>query len=107
MQDAVLAFRTALWFWTTTQSPKPSASDVMSGRWQPSASDRSAGRLPGFGQTTNIINGGIECGPTNWQKQDVQQKVNGRVGYFRRYAQILGTTTGDNLYCNTMQPYSR
>jgi hypothetical protein len=47
--DPVLAFRTALWFWMTPQSPKPSAHDVMAGRWTPSAADAAAGRTPGFG----------------------------------------------------------
>ncbi|CAL5377981.1 unnamed protein product [Camellia sinensis] len=43
-------------------SPKPSCHDVISERWTPTAADRSAGRVPGFGVITNIINGGIECG---------------------------------------------
>lgn len=30
-QDAVLAFKTALWFWMTPQFPKPSCHDVMTG----------------------------------------------------------------------------
>lgn len=30
--DPVVAFRTALWFWMTPQSPKPSCHDVMQGR---------------------------------------------------------------------------
>jgi hypothetical protein len=49
-QDPVLAFRTAFWFWMTAQSPKPSAHDVMAGRWTPSAQDTAAGRAPGFGK---------------------------------------------------------
>jgi hypothetical protein len=48
--DPVLAFRTALWFWMTPQSPKPSAHVVMAGRWTPSGVDAAAGRTPGFGE---------------------------------------------------------
>jgi len=59
----------------------------------PTTADLSAGRVPGFGLTTNIINGGLECGqPTDGRVQD-------RINYFKRYAQLLGTTTGDNLEC--------
>jgi len=61
-EDPVLAFATAVYFWMTPRFPKPSAHDVMVGCWQPSDGDSSVGRLPGFGLTTNIINGGIECG---------------------------------------------
>ncbi|KAF4364722.1 hypothetical protein G4B88_028645 [Cannabis sativa] len=46
----------------TPQGNKPSSHDVIIGRWSSSQSDRSAGRAPGFGVITNIINGGLECG---------------------------------------------
>ncbi|KAH9326684.1 hypothetical protein KI387_006862, partial [Taxus chinensis] len=32
------------------------------GRWNPSGSDSATGRAVGYGMTTNIINGGLECG---------------------------------------------
>ena len=38
---------------------KPSCHAVMTGTWQPSAADSAANRQPGFGTTTNIINGGV------------------------------------------------
>jgi hypothetical protein len=63
-QDAVVAWKAALWFWTTAQAPRPSADAVMSGTWTPSQADVAAGRRPGFGQTINIVNGVIECGPS-------------------------------------------
>merc|ERR1712072_1646087 len=50
-------------------------------------------RLPGFGVTTNIINGGLECNrPGNAAVED-------RVKYYERYAEILGVSPGPNLYC--------
>jgi hypothetical protein len=98
-QDGEIAFRTALWFWMTAQAPKPSAHDVMTGGWMPSADDEMKGRVPGFGMTINIINGGLECGqPTN-------AKVEDRVGFYQRYADLLAVGVGDNLYCDSMQPY--
>ncbi|XP_042453677.1 chitinase 2-like [Zingiber officinale] len=60
--DTLVSFKTAIWFWMTPQYNKPSAHDVIIGLWNPSANDLMAGRLPGYGVITNIINGGIECG---------------------------------------------
>ena len=97
--DSELAIQTALWFWMTEQLPKPSAHDVMVGNWIPSAQDQAAGRLPGFGMTTNIINGGLECG------QATPAAVEDRVGFFERYTTMLGVTMGDNVYCDQMSPY--
>lgn len=98
-EDGEIAFRTALWFWMTAQAPKPSAHDVMTGNWSPSADDLMKGRVPGFGMTINIINGGLECGqPTN-------PKVEDRVGFYDRYAGLLMVDKGDDLYCDAMQPY--
>lgn len=98
--NPVLAYQAALWFWMTPQSPKPSCHDVMTGNWQPSAADTSAGRLQGFGMTTNIINGGLECNmPTN-------AKVTDRVEFYKRYAGILNVAVDENsLYCDQMQSY--
>ncbi|TVU17930.1 hypothetical protein EJB05_33992, partial [Eragrostis curvula] len=95
-----VAFKTALWFWMTPQPPKPSCHDVMVGRYQPSADDAKANRTAGFGLTTNIINGGIEC-----NKSDVPQ-VDDRIGYYRRYCEVLGVKdVGPNLDCAHQEPY--
>ncbi|KAJ8618298.1 hypothetical protein MRB53_014484 [Persea americana] len=42
----------------TITQPKP----PITGNWTPTPADIAAGRLPGYGVTTNIINGGLECG---------------------------------------------
>jgi chitinase len=97
--DGVVAFRTALWFWMTAQAPKPSAHDVMTGGWMPTSGDTAGGRLPGFGMTINIINGGLEC------QQPTNSKVEDRVAFYQRFTTMLGTTTGANLYCDQMQHY--
>ncbi|MEB3178449.1 MAG: glycoside hydrolase family 19 protein [Nostocaceae cyanobacterium] len=97
--DGVISFLTALWFWMTPQPPKPSAHDVISGKWTPSGNDANLGRFPGFGMTINIINGGIECSkPTPPQVED-------RVGFYRRFAEMLGVSLGDNIYCDRMAHY--
>ena len=46
----------------TPQSPKPSIHDIASGWFVPTQNDADAGIESGFGMTTNIINGGHECG---------------------------------------------
>ena len=91
--NSIIAFRTALWFWMTEQNPKPSCHNVMVGRYVPTAEDVAANRTAGFGLTTNIINGRLECGIPN------DARVNDRVGYFQRIAALFKVDTGPNLDC--------
>ncbi|KAF5193737.1 Chitinase [Thalictrum thalictroides] len=91
--NSVIAFKTALWFWMTEQLPKPSCHNVMIGRYRPTQADLAANRTAGFGLVTNIINGGLECGRPD------DNRVNDRVGYFKRYAALFNVTTGPNLDC--------
>ncbi len=94
-----ISFQTALWFWMTPQSPKPSSHAVMSGTWQPSVQDWNMGRTPGFGMTVNIINGGRECSrPTTSQ-------VNNRVNFYQRFTQMLSVDMGESIYCDRMAHY--
>ncbi|CAN6312053.1 unnamed protein product [Urochloa humidicola] len=97
--DPVISFKTAIWFWMTAQSPKPSCHDVILGNWTPSSADTAAGRVPGYGAITNIINGGIECGvgPND-------ANVN-RIGYYQQYCSMLGVSPGDNLDCYSQQHF--
>ncbi|GKV21938.1 hypothetical protein SLEP1_g31860 [Rubroshorea leprosula] len=98
--DATISFKTALWFWMTPQSPKPSCHDVITGQWTPSAIDTAAGRVPGYGVITNIINGGIECG----KGQNAQ--VADRIGFYQRYCDLLKVGYGNNLDCYNQQPFA-
>ncbi|CAA7391524.1 unnamed protein product [Spirodela intermedia] len=98
--DAVISFKTALWFWMTPQSPKPSSHDVITGRWTPSAADVAAGRQPGYGVITNIINGGLECG------RGPDGRVADRIGFYNRYCNILGVSPGANLDCYNQRPFA-
>ncbi|BAF16504.1 chitinase 10-like [Oryza sativa Japonica Group] len=103
--DAVVAFKTALWFWMTPRPPsKPySCHDVMTGRYRPSRADAAANRTAaGFGLTTNIINGGLECN----NRTGGDPRVEDRIGFFRRYCGALGVDVGDNLDCAHQLPYS-
>ncbi|AKT43732.1 uncharacterized protein CMC5_079670 [Chondromyces crocatus] len=97
--DGVVAFETAVWFWMTPQSPKPSAHAVMTGGWTPSAQDTALGRAPGFGMTVNVINGGIEC------SKPTPPQVQSRLGFYERFTGLIGVSTGPNLTCEQMTHY--
>lgn len=97
--NSIIAFKTALWFWMTEQKPKPSCHDVMVGLYVPTVADKAANRTAGFGLTTNIINGGLECGLPN------DARVNDRIGYFHRYANLFGVRTGCNLDCDYQKSF--
>lgn len=91
--DPVVSFEAAFWFWMTPQYNKPSCHDVITGVWTPTPSDIAANRLPGFGVTTNIINGGLECG------HGPDDRVANRIGFFKRYCSLFEVSPGDNLDC--------
>ncbi|WP_082868167.1 glycoside hydrolase family 19 protein [Tenacibaculum ovolyticum] len=88
IEDAALAFQTAIWFWMTPQYPKPSAHSVMVNKWTPNELDITKNRVPGLGMTVNIINGGVECGQGAEKPQ-----VLDRIGYYKRFTTIyqIGT----------------
>jgi chitinase len=97
--DPTLAFKTALWFWTTAASAtEPSCHDVMVGNWTPSSTDVADGREPGFGETINIINGGIECGQPN-------TAASNRINYYENFCSQLNVSPGSNLDCQSATPY--
>ena len=100
-KDAVAAFKSAIYFWMTPQSIRPSAHQVMTGLWKPSSVDQTKGRVAGFGMVTNIINGALECnqGEQNAAMQD-------RIGFYKAFLKRLGGTDANcNCSCGTMQSY--
>ncbi|XP_059446522.1 endochitinase-like [Corylus avellana] len=99
-QDEILSFKTAIWFWMTPQANKPSSHDVIIGKWTPTATDTAAGRVPGYGVITNIINGGLECG------RGPDSRVESRIGFYIRYCDEFGVSYGDNLDCNNQRPFA-
>ncbi|KAE8690712.1 Endochitinase 1 [Hibiscus syriacus] len=98
--DATISFKSAFWFWMTAQPPKPSCHNVIVGAWSPSASDQAAGRVRGYGMITNIINGGLECG------RGRDSRVESRIGFYKRYCDILGVSYGNNLDCYNQRPFA-
>lgn len=63
-EDGSLAMSAGIWFYMTPQDPKPSMHDVMTGFFVPNDVDKQNNIGADFATTTNIINGGLECG--NW-----------------------------------------
>lgn len=99
-QDPVTAFKAAIYFWMTPQTHKPSAHDVMIGKWQPNAMDKSKGRTPGFGMTIVIINP-IEC-----NQGENMSSMNDRIGYYQHFLTKLGISDPNcACSCGKMQPY--
>jgi chitinase len=95
--DGYIAFAAGLWFYMTPQSPKPSMHDVTTGFFEPNSLDIAAGYKGGFGSTTNIINGGIECGG------GTNTKAENRGRYFLEFLEEFGidTTNETDLGCAT------
>ena len=101
IKDAVVCFASAIWFWTTTQYPKPSCHDIMTNNWQPNQKDLDAGRFPGFGAVINVINGGIECGTKT--SADTRYRYN----YYKYFCKYFGVDPGTNLECATQKPFGQ
>ncbi len=80
-QSSAIAWKTGLWFWNTQ-----SGAGSMSGH-------QAIVSGAGFGESIRSINGSIECNGGN------PAQVQSRVAAFQQFAQVLGTTTGANLYC--------
>lgn len=81
---------------TPLSAKQPSCHAAATGQWNLTASDRSAGRAPGYGLTTNILTGGLQC---------VRGSADGRVRFYKRYCDILGVSYGPNLDCYSQAPF--
>ena len=92
----------AVFFFVYPQPPKPSMLHVVDGTWQPNERDIANGLKKGFGVTTQIINGGVECGGS----VEVQQSLN-RIKYYNEFANYLGVNVGTDevLGCKNMKQF--
>jgi chitodextrinase len=100
--DTWLNLASAVFFYVYPQPPKPSMLHVIDGTWQPNARDISNGLTPGFGVTTQIINGGVECGGST----EIAQSLN-RITYYQSFADYLGVTVPNDevLGCAGMKQF--
>jgi hypothetical protein len=99
-KDPVLSFASAIWFWMTPQYPKPSCHDIMSGKWIPTDNDLLKGRVPGFGATVNVINGGVECGTGS-----DMEKTSYRYRYYQYFCNYFQVLPGENIRCSDQKPF--
>lgn len=100
--DTWLNLASAIFFFAYPQPPKPSMLQVIDGTWQPNDHDKANGLVPGFGVTTQIINGGVECGgPT-----EIAQSQN-RIKYYKEFANYLKVPVPENevLGCANMKQF--
>ena len=105
----------SIWFWghadwsTGRDIPfKPSAHDVLVGEWTPTDEDVACGRTEAnFGVIINIINGGIECGPTATAEGLANAK--NRVKYLEAIAEEMGITIPEGFLddCSSQKNFAQ
>ncbi len=98
----------SIWFWgheekSASYPPdipfKPSAHNVILGEWTPTEFDIACGRTSAnLGIITNIINGGIECGPD--ASAEGLANAEKRVTFFNNMAALMGVTVPDGWAVN-------
>lgn len=100
--DTWLNLASAIFFYVYPQPPKPSMLHALDGTWVPNAHDLAGGLEPGFGVTTQIINGGVECGGPTEHGQSVN-----RIEYYRNFARELQVplAASEVLGCANMQRF--
>ena len=100
--DTWLNLASAVFFYVYPQPPKPSMLHALDGTWAPNAHDLASGLEPGFGVTTQIINGGIECGGSAEHAQSQN-----RIDYYLNFADYLGVPVpaDEVLGCANMQRF--
>lgn len=93
----------AVFFFVYPQPPKPSMLHTIDGTWVPNQQDVNNGLLPGFGVTTNIINGGVECGGSS----EIAQSLN-RISYYEEFSNYLEVPieSTEVLGCANMKQFS-
>ena len=98
-----LNFASAIWFYVTPQPPKPSMLQVVEGTWRPNTADAASRLESGFGTTTMIINGALECGPSPSNANGALNRAN----YYKSFASKLGVNiAGEKLTCSDSEPFS-
>lgn len=100
--DGKIGYMTAILFWMTPQEPKPSAHDVMVGRWKPSPLEKFRGLGdPGFGTTIMVLNG-LEANLGETEGSPVQR----RAGHYRDITNRMGVDiTGEKVDTLGMKPF--
>lgn len=114
--DSLLFWKSAIWFWMTRElkdTPgywnKPSCHYAITGIYKPTEYQTTHyGIKPGFGLTVIIINGGVESktkmdqlDPNSLEANAIKDKVKSRIGFYKRYCNMLDVYPGDE---DTLNP---
>ena len=99
--DGKIGYMTAILFWMTPQDPKPSAHDVIVGRWKPSPLEKFRGLGdPGFGTTVMVLNG-LEANLDETEGAGAR-----RAGHYRDITSRMGVDiTGEKVGTLGMRPF--
>ena len=100
VKDTWLNFASAIWFYSTPQPPKPSMLGTVVGDWTPTKEEEQKGLRLGFGLTTNILNGGIEC-----NKGSETPQAKNRAFYYNEFAKFLKVKIVGDTGCGRMPPF--
>ncbi|CAH8503321.1 unnamed protein product [Dicrocoelium dendriticum] len=88
-EDGEVGFASAIWFWMTQPNSNKCAhtniyrSTCSHSNW-------------GFGRTIMAINGDLEGGAVEGGSREKDKQVTSRIRYYRRFADKLGTSVGNN-----------
>jgi len=103
--EGFLTLASAMYFYMTPRSPKPSIHQTVTGLWLPTSTDKNEGRNLGFGVQTLIINGGIECGDGTRSSQAIN-----RASYFESFAVYFNIWDSwfkpTQLHCEVSQAFT-
>lgn len=100
--NAKIAFETAIYFWMTPQSLKPSAHEVITGKWKPTTAESRKGYKPGFGMTINIVNGKLEC-----NKGENMPSMKDRIGFYQYFLKTFKINDPNcACSCAQMEPFA-
>ncbi|WP_444919931.1 glycoside hydrolase family 19 protein [Microbulbifer sp. CnH-101-G] len=97
--DTWLNLASAIFFFVYPQPPKPSMLHVVDGTWEPNSVDLANNLTSGFGVTTNIVNGAIEC-----SKGSEDSRSQNRIDYYQSFTEYLGVDipADEELGCANM-----
>lgn len=93
------AFVSAIWFYMTPQSPKPSMHEAATRIYQPNSYDQKRGLGANFGSTIMIINGGLECTTSNKQENAGAAK---RESHYSNFLEYFGLPAETGKTCATI-----
>ncbi|MBH5319422.1 chitinase [Paenibacillus sp. GSMTC-2017] len=102
VKDGKLGFMTAILYWMTPHPMRPSAHDVMVGKWKPTELEISKGLTEaGFGITIMLINGNLEG-----NLDETDRRIGRRVGFYRKFTTHMGVPIeGEKVNTLGMLPF--